>query len=235
MAADPSETLNQHLGSVSDDLQNLNKSRVSVQSKLDEKLRELVGPQIITIRQDVAIAKREKAELEEAVSELITRVEWMKNVMMQLSHLVASRVFCFVLTAISVRVRAGLKEDVNELRSTTEQPWGADGFGKDQIMKYFKIILELPPAMQRDLDEIEEAANELNQQPNCLGEMHLADKIMKVGMNILVLVPAVQRDLDKIQEVVKKQETRNEWIETMVKQLEEQVACIEGCQILKQV
>nr|XP_011464420.1 PREDICTED: uncharacterized protein LOC105351531 isoform X2 [Fragaria vesca subsp. vesca] len=224
MAADPSETLNQHLGSVSDDLQNLNKSRVSVQSKLDEKLRELVGPQIITIRQDVAIAKREKAELEEAVSELITRVEWMKNVMMQLSHLVASR-----------RVRAGLKEDVNELRSTTEQPWGADGFGKDQIMKYFKIILELPPAMQRDLDEIEEAANELNQQPNCLGEMHLADKIMKVGMNILVLVPAVQRDLDKIQEVVKKQETRNEWIETMVKQLEEQVACIEGCQILKQV
>ncbi len=26
-------------------------------SKLDEKLRELVGPQIITIRQDVAIAK----------------------------------------------------------------------------------------------------------------------------------------------------------------------------------
>lgn len=46
------------------------------------------------------------------------------------------------------RVRAGLKEDVNELRSTTEQPWGADGFGKDQIMKYFKIILELPPAMQ---------------------------------------------------------------------------------------
>lgn len=37
-----------------------------------------------------------------------------------------------------------------------------------------------------------------------------------------------QRDLDKIQEVVKKQEKRNEWIETMVKQLEEQVACIEG-------
>ncbi|PRQ18196.1 hypothetical protein RchiOBHm_Chr7g0203311 [Rosa chinensis] len=158
MAADHPENLNKLIENISDDLENFNLSHFLQSKLLVKELKELVGPQVITIREGIADFEKEKAELGEALNRIKTRAEWMENVMKQFKdELAASQLEHLVVFEMYLihDFEAELKEAVNGLKSTTE-PRG-DGFGKDLIMKFFAIQLEF----QRSQNELKEIVKTL--------------------------------------------------------------------------
>ncbi|XP_062026748.1 uncharacterized protein LOC133743025 isoform X2 [Rosa rugosa] len=158
MAADHSENLNKLIENISDDLENFNLSHFR-QSKLVNELKELVGPQVITIRGEIAAAQREQAEVEEAINRIKTRVEWMGNAMKQFKDEVAASEIEHLLVFgmyVSNDFEAEVKEAVSGLKTTAEQLRG-DGFGKDLITKFSA----LQAADQRNQDELKEVVKKV--------------------------------------------------------------------------
>nr|XP_011464421.1 PREDICTED: uncharacterized protein LOC105351532 [Fragaria vesca subsp. vesca] len=164
MAAEHSENLHKLLESFQDDLQDLN---LTLQRKLIKQLEELVGPQEISIREEIAAFEREKAEVEE----IATRIsEWMENVNKQFKEQLKEEIATSQpehLAAFGMYLghdfEAELDEAVNGLKSTTEQPRG-DGFGKDLMKKIFTMQLEIHAAAQSNLDELKKVLKKLERR-----------------------------------------------------------------------